>query len=108
MPPQNESDILLDAVIATGAGASKQPSGPRMAFQADGVTSAGAGAVDVDVEASLDGVAWVVLGTISLVLSTILATDGFASDAPWKFIRGNVTSISGTDATVTLRMGAPK
>ena len=96
---------LLRGVIVTGAGSAVRAKSPAT-FQASGVTSAGAGAVAVVVQVSNDGVNWLTLGTISLVLSTTTATDGFASDAPWAFVRGNVTSISGTNATVSLSMGA--
>lgn len=96
---------LLREVIATGAGSAVRAKHPAT-FQASGTTSAGAGAVSVAVQVSNNGVHWLTLGTISLVLSTTAATDGFASDASWVFVRGNVTSISGTDATVSLFMGA--
>lgn len=99
---------LLDAVIATGVGA-RAVTPERMfmqhAFQAYGKTSAGAGAVAVDVEISLDGVHYFAQRTISLTLSATDTTDGYTTDACWKFVRGNVTSISGTNAQVTLLIG---
>lgn len=96
---------LLDAVIVTGAGTSREVREPKRTFQLDGTTSAGAGAVEVDVEVSNDNTNFIVLGTITLVLATTSSSDGFASDAPWQYVRGNVQSISGTDAAVTLTMG---
>ncbi len=98
--------ILLNAATATGAGSSIGARAAKMSFQAVGTTSAGAGAAVIDIEGSLDGSNWVVIGTISLTLSTTAANDGFTSDAPWTHIRGNVKSISGTGAAVTLYMGA--
>lgn len=102
---------LLDAVIATGAGSSSQlPSSvsagqtSKMTFQAVGAVSASTGSVSVAVQVSNDNTNWLTLGTITLTLSTSDSTDGFAADAAWAFVRGNVTSISGTDAEVTLLM----
>lgn len=101
---------LIDAAIATGAGASHRPIGALRTFQATGQTSAGAGAATVKVQVSnveapsVDG-DWLDIGTITLTLSTSKSTDGFASEAPWRHVRGNVTAISGTNAAVTLIMG---
>lgn len=75
-------------------------------FQASGTTSSGTGSVTVNVEVSNDLSNWIVLGTISLSLSTTSATDGFTAEGPWTWVRGNVTAISGTGAAVTLNMGA--
>lgn len=96
---------LLDAVIVTGAGASREVRVPKRTFQLYGTTSAGAGAAEVDIEVSNDNTNFIVLGTITLVLATTASSDGFAIDAPWQYVRGNVKSISGTNATVTLTMG---
>ena len=78
----------------------------KRTFQATGFTTAGAGAVAVSVQGSLDGANFITIGTISLVLGVAVVTDGFASDAPWRYIRALVTSISGTNAQVTVWMGA--
>ena len=42
---------------------------------------------------------WKTLGTITLS-GTTTATDGFAFNARWKYIRGGITAIGGTGATV--------
>lgn len=47
---------------------------------------------------------WVTLGTITLS-GTTSATDGFATNAPWRFVSAWVTAISGTGATVQVLMG---
>ena len=77
----------------------------KRVFQAVGTTSAGSGAATVLVQVSLDELNWVTLGTITLTLGTSATSDGFATDAPWLFIRGNCTAISGTGASVTLYAG---
>jgi len=96
---------LLDGVIATGAGTAQEVRVSKRTFQLVGSTSAGAGAAEVDIEVSNDGTNFFTLGTITLVLGVTAVSDGFASDAPWEYVRGNVVSISGTDAEVTLWMG---
>lgn len=77
----------------------------KRVFQAVGTTTAGAGAATVLVQGSLDDTNWLTLGTISLTLGTTATSDGFATDAPWTYIRGNCSAISGTGATVTLFVG---
>lgn len=101
---------LLDAVTATGAGSVLVNFFERRTFQAIGHTSAGVGAATVEVQASNDPneaeATWITIGTMSLTLGTTKVTDGFASDAPWRKIRGKVTALSGTGATVTLLMAS--
>lgn len=65
------------------------------------VVGTGAVAASVDIEVSNNGTDFLLLGSISPT-GTTRATDGFTSDAPWAFARANVTSISGTEATVTV------
>ena len=101
-----EVQSLLADVTATGAGAAFEVPFGRRSFQLIGSTTAGAGTAVVKVEASNDGNNWFTIGTISLgSLAVGVTTDGFASDAPWKNIRGNVTTLTGTGAKVSLFMG---
>lgn len=97
---------LLNAVTVTGAGTAAQPVGTDKTFHASGTTSSGSGAATVLVQVSNDNTNWLTLGTIGLTLGTAATSDGFASRARWKYVRGNVTAISGTTATVTLTMGS--
>lgn len=107
----HSSDKLLDNVSATGAGAKSTPlKTPKRSFQAYGKTTAGVGSVTVqvqvsDVENPAEDGDWFVMGSITLVLGTTKVSDGFTSDAPWRHIRGNVSAIAGTGATVTLLIG---
>jgi hypothetical protein len=107
---------LLNAVIATGAGTGVRVTAPPSGgsqfayrtFQAIGSVTAATGASVIYVEVSNTGVAtdpWIVLGTITLTLGTTATTDGFASQGAWEYVRGNINSISGTNATVSLWMG---
>lgn len=99
---------LLDAVIINGAGAVQVEFFERRTFHAIGHTTAGVGTATVDVQASNDpnedANTWITIGTMALTLGTTKVTDGFASDAPWRKIRGKVTNLTGTGATVTLLM----
>lgn len=97
---------LLTAATATGAGDSYTPWGKDFTIQASGATSAGAGAATIVIQVSNDtSLAWQTMGTITLTLSTTASVDSFGSALPWKFVRANITAISGTDATVTVAMG---
>lgn len=96
---------LLDGVVVTGAGPTEIVFEGNTTYQATGLTSAGAGASAILVQVSDDNSNWITLGTITLTLGTSATTDGFSSIASWKYVRGNVSSISGTGATVYLWMG---
>lgn len=94
-----------DGVIVTGAGSFLYKDSPYSTFQAT-VSGTGAVSATVTIEYSNDGtnVCSTVAGTIALS-GTTSNTDGFTSTAPWKYVRANVTAISGTDATVQVYMG---
>lgn len=98
--------VLIAAATAPGAGASA--SGPNIpgtkTFQADGTTSAGAGAATILVQGSLDNVNFDTIGTITLTLATTTSSDSFTSNDRYKYHRGNVSAISGTNASVNLRV----
>lgn len=107
LTPQKISSVkLLTDAVAPGAGDAHAPWAARRTFQAVGSTSSGAGAADVRIEVSNDGVNYIEAGAITLTLSTSASSDGFASDAAWRYVRARVDSISGTGAAVTVWMGA--
>lgn len=101
-PATTKNLTALSAATATGAGDSFPNLPWEKSCQATGETTAGAGATAVEIQVSNDGSFWMVAGTISLTLSTTEATDGFAINALWKYLRANVSSISGTGAYVTV------
>lgn len=92
-------------VTSTGAGNFVYKDAPKATFQAI-VSGTGAVTATVTIEYSNDGVnaCSTVGGTITLS-GTTSSTDGFTSDAPWKYVRANVTAVSGTGATVQVYMG---
>ena len=107
MSTKQEVTVLLSDVIATGNGNKAAPWGSKMAFHAFGDTSAGAGAASIEIQVSNDGTNYVVRDTLSLTLATTIGSasqDTFVMDEPFKYVRANVASISGTDATVSLLM----
>lgn len=97
--------VLLNNATATGPGDIIQLRNAEITFQATGSTTTGSGAATIAIEVSNDGRGWLVIGTITLTLSTTVATDGFAVDAQWNFVRANATAISGTGAAVTVTTG---
>ncbi|HET8688196.1 MAG TPA: hypothetical protein VFM18_16300 [Methanosarcina sp.] len=92
-------------VTTTGAQPAVFKDSPYSAFSAT-VKGTGTVSATINIEVSNNGTDWVAtpMGTITLS-GTNSATDGFTSVAPWKYVRANVTAISGTGATVVVRMG---
>lgn len=97
------------ALTTTGAKEIFQPWGTKRTFQVVGRTTAGGGSCSVDIEVSDNGINFLKLATIALPsMTTTDSTDGFASDAGWKYCRANVTAIAGTGANVDITMGVTK
>jgi len=97
--------LLLNAVTAPGSGIANHVDQCARTFQAVGATTAGSGSATIGIEVSNDATNWLTHDTITLTLSTTSATAGIEMDAPWAYVRGNVTAISGTGAAVSLFMG---
>lgn len=94
---------LLVGRTTTGAGDGIEQQGSVRAYQGI-VRGIGVVSATVKVEVSNNKVDWLELGTITLS-GTTRTSEGFASDAPWRYARGNVTAISGTSAAVDLLVG---
>lgn len=113
---RNVSSVaLLSAATAQSNGETQLfPKGVSTSFHAYGATTDGAGACVVTIQVSDKATApvtatdvdWVTLGTITLTLGTTQTGDGFACLTSWRWVRAQVTSISGTGAAVTCLMGA--
>lgn len=93
--------------ITTGIQTTVFKDSPFATFQAYGSTTAGAGTAVVAIQGSnIDNAnAYITLGTITLTLGTTITADGFATTAPWKYMRANVTELTGTGASVNVLMG---
>ena len=98
--------LLTDATaVAAGTAVEVQPG--VKTFQASGAVSATTGSATVEIQGSLDGVHWDVIGSaIALTLGTTPTSDSFTSDDAYVFVRATVTAISGTDASVSVLMNA--
>lgn len=96
---------ILNAAITTVTGDGVPKAAPKSTFQAT-VTGTGALTATVVIEGSNDRTNWVAtpLGTISLSGNDSV-TDGFANDAPWKYVRARISALTGTGATVNVLMG---
>ena len=99
-----KSHVFLSAATGTGASDSIQPNNRNKVFHLTGFVSASTGAASVTVEGSNDGVNWFVLDTLTLTLGTAITSDSGVNSDAWLNVRGNVGSISGTNAQVTLTM----
>jgi hypothetical protein len=105
-------NLTQEATPATGTGVPTNVpyiyrDAPLATFQAYGTTTAGTGSVTVLIQGSnyTDANSFITIGTITLTLGTTLTSDGFVSQAPWKYMRCNISAISGTGAAVTVLMG---
>lgn len=105
------STAILTGATAVVAGEAFRPATVFRTFHVYGATTAGAGAATVIVEVSnisppsaANG-DWILLGTVTLTLGTTRTSDGFGSSLPWTHVRARVTAISGTGASVDVRMG---
>ena len=97
--------LLTNATTAPTVSNAMSVGDGEMTVQATGSVSSGTGSATVEVQVSNDGVAWLVHDTITLALSTARATAGVEMDAPWAFIRTNLSAISGIGAAVTVTLG---
>jgi hypothetical protein len=101
--------VLLSLATTTSTGLPVSMYPVDKTFELCGTTSAGAGSaiasIEVSDEASAGASGWIKLGTITLVLGTSSICDGFATPSRWKFYRANLTTLSGTTATVTATAG---
>jgi hypothetical protein len=104
MAAENNYTVMISSSITTAFSARVAPQAGKVAFQARGLTSAGSGAATVIIAGSNDGENWITIGTITLVLSTAMSSDGFTSDSGWRYFRANLSAISGTNATVLVAM----
>lgn len=96
---------LLQGATTTTTGDWKYKDAPNSTTQAT-VTGTGAVTATVVIDVSNDGVNAIAtaLGTITLS-GTTSSSDGFVTNAPWKYVRARVTAISGTGATVNVNLG---
>lgn len=100
----------VNSTTAIGNSSPTFKESPYGAFQAI-VTGTGTVTATVNIQVSneadtFNGVKsnWITMSTITLS-GTTTATDGFTTICPWRYVRVNVSAISGTGATVEVIMG---
>lgn len=103
MASANAIPLLLNRTT-TGASSAAEAPGAGATVQAT-VTGTGALTATVVIQVGNISNSWLDLGTLSLS-GTGSATQGLALDAHWKFIRANVTVLTGTGATLSVVMGS--
>lgn len=96
---------LLDDVTTTATGDSQEVFGSKKSFQLVGATATGAGTASILVQLSNDDTNWITVDTLALTLGATSTSDSHSMDAPWKYVRGVVNSITGTGATISLYSG---
>lgn len=96
---------ILDGVSEITTGAAHSPVGGSRTFKCSGSTTVGTGSATIIVQSSSDGSLWIDAATFDISLSTAISSSGFSVDNSWKYVRGKVTAISGTGASVTLWLG---
>lgn len=94
---------LIPAATAVGVGPSGNLPKSSATFHAI-VAGTGAVSATVLIQVSNDNTNWLEMGVITLS-GTTTASDGFAVDAPWVYVRAELSAISGTGAAVTVTMG---
>jgi hypothetical protein len=103
--PATRTISLLSAATGTGAGTGKPNAAITKTYQASGTTASGSGAATILVQGSNDDANWDTIGTITLTLGVSSTSGSFVSADRYLYVRGNVSSISGTGASVNASAG---
>lgn len=101
---QVKTVALFSAKEDTGISAVVEPWGTRRTVQAS-LSGTGAVSATVIVQVSNDNVLFLDLGTIA-VSGTTTASAGLAMDAAWRYMRVDLSAISGTSAQATVTLGS--
>ena len=103
--PLNKTYTLASGVIANAAQGKVYKASLYTFFQAT-VSGTGAVTATIAIEGSNDGVVWCTTDLATITLSgTTTHTDGGTVVSPVKWVRSNITNITGTGATVEVTMG---
>lgn len=102
--PIANTSSLGSAVTGTGAQTAVQGRSPATAM-VTGSVSASTGSATVLIQVSNDSTNFITACTITLSLTTSVSADGCGIQVPWRYIRMNISAISGTGAAVTGTLG---
>ena len=97
--------VLVDKATATGNKEAVMLNSRYKTFQVTGKVSASTGSAEVEIQVSNDKVNFVTVDTLSLTLGTTVTSDSYVNNDAWKYVRGNVKTLTGTDAEVTVIVG---
>lgn len=96
----NEINIGL-ALTTVAAGSGYRSVSTPKTYTVNGSTTSGVGSATVQIQGSADNITWdPAIGTITLTLGTVATSDSLASMDRYKWVRLNVTAISGTGASI--------
>jgi hypothetical protein len=101
---QVKTVTLFDARTTTGTTQVVEPWGTRRTVQAQ-VVGTGAVTATLVVQISNDGTTFLDIGTIALS-GTTSSSGGLAMDAAWRYMRFNLSAVTGTEAAVTAILGS--
>lgn len=97
-PTLNGSQLINTNTISTGK--TFEISKPENAYQL--TVSQGTVTAVVEFQVSNDGIGWITVNTITLTAKALNTSEGFILEAPWRFHRVKVISISGGTVVVTV------
>lgn len=100
-----KTDTIITDKTTTGVSGVSKPLGMYRTFQGFGNVSASTGAATIEIQVSNDCTNYIVIDTLSLTLGTTVTSDYYENQYAWKCVRGNVATISGTNAKVSLIIG---
>lgn len=99
------TDLLPSTTTGDVTGSWRYKDAPKSAIQAT-VVGTGTVSCTVTIQASNDATYAVATAVGVITLSgTTSSSDGFTTDAPWKYLRAVVSSSSGTISSISVTMG---
>lgn len=104
MPNPGVVRQLLSSTVAVVGPLNDVPSVGLRSFQHTLTSTAGNCTATVAIEVSADGTNFMNLSTTTFSSAASPQFDGFTSQAPWPFVRANLTAITGTGARVVTTM----
>jgi len=104
----NQRNWLLERKATTGLGKNLDLVTTRPSIQLSGSTSSGVGSATVDILASIDGSNFGWVATITITLSTTVATELFNEDiGTWFSLGCKITTLTGAGAALDLVVAQP-
>lgn len=96
---------IVTAATTTGAKTAVRGLNVEKTYEVVGSTGSGTGTAVVSVEGSNGATSWSNIGTVTLSLTTTPSSGSFTSQDRYTWLRGNVSTLTGTTATVSITAG---